>query len=516
MKKIIFKLLIIFLVLPILSYGQATRVTLSQLAQSGATDGQFVKWNNSTLTWEAGPGAALTGVTGYIPQFNSSNTVDTTSLFWNATTGRLGLGTVDPNFSIESTLNASFGGVQIGRGAGSALVGYNIGIGGSPLNSLTSGDENIGIGFFAQFSNSTGNSNIAIGYETMRFATSSANTAVGTRALRDNTTGQNNTSFGVDGIRHNTTGSDNVAVGFRAGRYIGTGTTSATVVTNSIFIGSDARPLGNSETNQIVIGYQGRGQGSNSVVLGNSDITKTLLYGSVGIGTTAFSSTLDVRGSGSTSSTRSLRISNSLDTTLLFVRNDVKVGIGTTNIDATAGGANLTIGSSVGGSVSLRSGTALVGRFQANSSQVELYTPVGSSEILLTTNAEPRVYVKSDGKVGIGTDTPKSTLQVNGSFGRTPPTIVTSNTAYTVDSQTNPDSWVIFTASSGTITLTLPTASSWTGREITFRCVSDVTVNTNTNIYGQSYTLTTSLLSGVIKTATLVSDGTYWVVVSTN
>lgn len=62
MKNIIYNLIfLISVVLPILSYGQATRVTLSQLAQSGATDGQFVKWNNSTLSWEAGTVASSGG-----------------------------------------------------------------------------------------------------------------------------------------------------------------------------------------------------------------------------------------------------------------------------------------------------------------------------------------------------------------------------------------------------------------------------------------------------------------------
>ena len=39
---------------------------------------------------------ALSGVTGYISQFNSSSTIDTTGLFWNATTARLGINTNNP------------------------------------------------------------------------------------------------------------------------------------------------------------------------------------------------------------------------------------------------------------------------------------------------------------------------------------------------------------------------------------------------------------------------------------
>jgi hypothetical protein len=40
---------------------------------------------------------SLSGVTGYVSQFNSSNTIDTTGLFWNQSNGRLGIGTTTPS-----------------------------------------------------------------------------------------------------------------------------------------------------------------------------------------------------------------------------------------------------------------------------------------------------------------------------------------------------------------------------------------------------------------------------------
>lgn len=431
-------------------------------------------------------------VIGHIVQYSSTTNIDTTGLFWNSTTGRLGIGTTTPSRLVDIQGDIAISGV--GFGTGKNGLGDNIAIG---LNSLVT--------------NTTGFANVAVGKAALRYnTTGDYNTAIGETALTNTTTGDYNLAIGSNALSFNETGSRNISIGAFSGNR-GSGHTK------SIFIGGDAKSESTlAQTNQIVIGDSLIGLGSNSVILGNYNITKTLLQGNVGIGTTAFSSKLDIKGSGNTASTRPLRISNSLDTTLLFVRDDVKVGIGTTNIDNSISGANLTIGSASGGSVSLRSGATLVGRLQANSTQVELYAPVGSADIVLSTNAEPRFYVKSDGKVGIGTSAPKATLQVAGSFGRNAPTIVTSSTAYTVDSQTNPDNWVIFTAASGTLTLTLPTASNWTGREITFRCSGDLVVNTNTNIYGPNYTLTTTFLSGILRTATLVSDGTYWVVVATN
>lgn len=67
-----------------------------------------------------------------------------------------------------------------------------------------------------------------------------------------------------------------------------------TSCTKSLFLGCDTKALGQSQENQIVIGYDATGLGSNTAVLGNASITTTALRGNVGIGTTAPSSKLQV------------------------------------------------------------------------------------------------------------------------------------------------------------------------------------------------------------------------------
>jgi hypothetical protein len=48
-----------------------------------------------------------------------------------------------------------------------------------------------------------------------------------------------------------------------------------------LFLGNETKPLADNQTNQIVIGNNAIGAGSNSVTLGDTNITKTVLRGNV-------------------------------------------------------------------------------------------------------------------------------------------------------------------------------------------------------------------------------------------
>jgi hypothetical protein len=90
-------------------------------------------------------------------------------------------------------------------------------------------------------------------------------------------------------------GVDNVSIGKEAGTYFNTGNTNYNKKTDySIFIGSNSRAQGNTQSNQIVIGYNAIGNGSDSVTLGNDNITKTILRGNIGIGSTGPSTKLHI------------------------------------------------------------------------------------------------------------------------------------------------------------------------------------------------------------------------------
>ena len=91
-------------------------------------------------------------------------------------------------------------------------------------------------------------------------------------------------------------------------------------------------------------------------------------------------------------------------------------------------------------------------------------------------------------------------------------TVLTKTADYTI---TNTDTWIINNKPSAALTLTFPAASSWTGRSITVKNMQAQLVNSaSSNIVPiDSTTAGTAILLGVIGNwATVVSDGTNWVI----
>jgi hypothetical protein len=234
-------------------------------------------------------------------------------------TGNVGIGTTAPTekLSVVGKIDLNDGGssVFIGTGAGlndDASDNRNVGVGYQALYSNTTGADNTangvyslyanttGVnntanGFYSLYSNTTGNNNTANGYASLNSnTTGGGNTANGFYSLSSNTTGADNTANGFQSLFSNTTGGYNIATGRDAGRYISDGSTLNTITNNSVYLGYNTKALADNQTNQIVIGYEANGIGSNTVVLGNDSIVKTALKGNVGIGTASPAAKLDV------------------------------------------------------------------------------------------------------------------------------------------------------------------------------------------------------------------------------
>ena len=113
-----------------------------------------------------------------------------------------------------------------------------------------------------------------------RNTTGYANSAQGSSALRSNTTGSYNSAQGVYALYNLTGGyNNNTAIGYNSGRYYNGTTGNLTSVSNSLFLGASASALANGDTNEIVIGYNAIGNGSNTIKLGNTSITNVASNG---------------------------------------------------------------------------------------------------------------------------------------------------------------------------------------------------------------------------------------------
>jgi hypothetical protein len=94
-------------------------------------------------------------------------------------------------------------------------------------------------------------------------------------------------------------------------------------------------------------------------------------------------------------------------------------------------------------------------------------------------------------------------------------TVLTKTADYTI---TGTDTWIINNKTGSALTLTFPAASAWTGRSITVKNMQAQLVNSaSSNIVPiDSTTAGTAILLGVIGNwATMVSDGTNWVIMQT-
>ena len=122
---------------------------------------------------------------------------------------------------------------------------YNLAIGATALESITSGDNNTAVGHDTLSDNTEGYWNTATGAWALGLNTTGFwNTATGAGALYYNNTGIYNTASGVNALLSNTTGTYNTAIGYAAD-------VASEDLTNATAIGNGASV---SESNKIRLG----------------------------------------------------------------------------------------------------------------------------------------------------------------------------------------------------------------------------------------------------------------------
>ncbi|MDD4989436.1 MAG: hypothetical protein PHV42_03350 [Candidatus Pacebacteria bacterium] len=274
--------------------------TFSAFIIGNGTDGSSLS-NALTVDWKGNTNIASGA--GY--QINGANVLTASTTLGNYFVGNSG------NLTMTGDSNTALGGVALlsnTTGTSNTSVGNaalvsnttgnnNTADGALALGSNTSGSQNVAVGTASLNLNTTGGNNTAVGNASLAAnTTGSDNIAFGLAALNINSTGSSNTAIGESSLSTNTTGSNNTALGIYAGEHIADGSTSNTTSSNSLYLGANTKALASGDTNEIVIGSGAIGVGSNSAILGNSSITKTVLNGNVGVGTSTPSSKLQIVG----------------------------------------------------------------------------------------------------------------------------------------------------------------------------------------------------------------------------
>jgi hypothetical protein len=129
--------------------------------------------------------------------------------------------------------------------------------------------------------------NTSVGTDSLNDATVTTgyeNSAFGAGALEKTTTGNRNSAIGTQSLGENITGNLNVAIGTDAGRFITGGAVANDGSSSSVYVGAETKASSNTNTNEVVIGANNTGYGSNTAVLGNSSTTTTILRGNIGTG----------------------------------------------------------------------------------------------------------------------------------------------------------------------------------------------------------------------------------------
>jgi len=204
----------------------------------------------------------------------------------------------------------------IGNGAlaENATGTYNVAVGVASLWGNISGSNNIAIGYQALNSDTDGFNNIVLGSQALKNGGGYRNIAIGFNVLNQNGSGFENIAIGEDVLQNGMDARSNVGVGVSAldeasgvdssrntavgghalgGMSLGSGNVALgggagnglTNIEESIYIGFRAALTERSDsvTNEIVIGSRTDPKGSNTVVLGNSNITNTYLKGALNL-----------------------------------------------------------------------------------------------------------------------------------------------------------------------------------------------------------------------------------------
>jgi len=304
----------------------------------------------------------------------------------------------------------------------------------------------------------------------------------GTGTSEGTSANRNNVFIGEQTGFSNTDGHENVFLGYTAGR-------SNTSGDNNFFAGNAAGFATTSGGENLAIGYgamTSNVDGYNNVALGRYALRyATYSDHNVAIGFSALSNFAYTNGNS------------------FFEGRNVAIGgtaLRNTNPTASTNGVkNVGIGYGAGSTNTTGDNNTFIGS-GANSSSGTLTnaTAIGANASVSTSNS---LVLGSNVNVGIGTSSPESTLDVNGSFAAAFKTPLVAGT-------TNPDATaMVWRYTSGSGTITLPTASTCEGRIIV---IINQTGTSRTISSYRDLTTTPQTSLGSSVALWVMSDGSEW------
>jgi len=301
----------------------------------------------------------------------------------------------------------------------------------------TTGGYNVFNGYQSGYTNSTGNNNVFTGLQSgQNNTTGSSNVFTGLQSGQNNTTGNNNVFSGAYSGQANTTGNNNTFDGFQSGR------TNTTGIQN-VFSGTYSGYANTTGNNNVFNGYQSGYTNST----GNNNVFTGLQSGQNN--TTGSSNVFNGYQSGQNNTTGNSNVFNGYQS----------------GIANTTGSSNLALGYSAGPSTGALTNATAIG---ANAS-------VSANNSLVLGSINGTNGATASTSVGIGTTAPKSTLEVNGSFGANYLSVTTAT--YTLLAT---DFYVTFKGTAAG-TLTLPSGLNTKGRLYTVKngtAAQTLTLNT--------------------------------------
>ena len=251
---------------PVSNYGPVTNNSTTTLNGSlvdasgnSGTSGQILSSTGTSTQW-------------ITPVDVANGTTTNNTLRWNGTSWAESAALTNDGTKVTTNADMTINGYTVGRGGGS--VGTNVAFGDGALANNTSGTHSIAIGFEAIRDNSTGVRNVAIGTGALKRNTGSENIAIGINTLQQSAIANSyNVQLGshAGNVNH---GDGNVMVGHYAGNNVNGVPVWNQFSSNSIYIGRETQSATSTTTNEIVIGYDAYGAGSNSIRLGNTSISK--------------------------------------------------------------------------------------------------------------------------------------------------------------------------------------------------------------------------------------------------